>query len=147
MSTNIQQVSCHLLILLMTTQARKCIGAIGSTSSAEKVTLVVTPKWFVNALPSPWGICRVSRPHGPQREVRSLFTLISHALGQNNKHSSSLHMLMHSQMKNRVQVIILHETCVLDCFYIYAITTHHPLYVYTSSYNEFIAIQSKIGAL
>lgn len=43
------------------------------------------------------GDCRVSRSHGPKREVGSLFTLVSHALGQNNKHSSYLHMPVHSQ--------------------------------------------------
>lgn len=70
--------------------------------------------------------CRVRRPHGPQREVRSLFTLISHALGQNNKHSSSLHMLMHCQMKNCVQDIILHETLCLNpvLLHLYSNQTH-----------------------
>lgn len=66
--------------------------------------------------------CQVNRAHGPQREVRSLFPPISHALGQNNKHSNS------RQIKTCIQDIILYETLclnpVLDCSYIYAMTIH-----------------------
>lgn len=40
--------------------------------------------------------CHKNRPQG---EVRSLFTLISHSVGWNNNHSSSLYMPMHRGLK------------------------------------------------
>ncbi len=104
---------------LIKTQAQHCIGAITSTSSAEKKWHWWSHQsglWVHRHLHGPstsvrHSDCQVSRPHGPHREVRSLLTHISCALGQNNKHCSSLHMPTHSQMKNCApEDIILHET-------------------------------------
>lgn len=104
----------------MKTHAHKCMGAIGFISSAGKKkttdigshTKVVCECILISTGYLPLeGTVTVERagPHGLQREVRSLLTLISHALGQNEMHSSFLHVLIHSQMKNCVQGVIQHH--------------------------------------
>lgn len=107
-SVNIQELFCKRLIHLMKTQAQCGTGGKRLNTRGRKgATLVVTPKWFVKALPSPdpstaarQRDCHKNRPQG---EVRSLFTLISHSVGWNNNHSGSLYMPMHRRLKNGVQ--------------------------------------------
>ena len=90
----------------------KMHGAIGSIFSAEKVTLVVTPKWFVNASPSPRAICcckaqwllSEQAPWAPEEGYKS-----THSHFTCSWKECLLHMLIHSQVN---------LSCVLDKFYI-----------------------------